>query len=173
LSARTILGRILITASIIAALATSLWTHWTTGHMADAAWPPHARYHLLLYDGTMALFGAAALWCLWGPRRDEWLALRGATFTVLAYFVPLFPATLFPTASVYATSGLAAEGGLPPNLIFAGAMIVLSLSGYGLARRGDGTGSRGEISRPRPTVEASDAERGVAADPVRREKWKR
>jgi hypothetical protein len=151
-----ILGRGLITAAILAALATSLWTHWTTGHMADAAWPPHARYHLLLYDGTMALFGAAALWCLWGPRHAEWLALRGAVFTVLAFFLPLFPAALFPRASVYATAGLAAEGGLPPNLLFAGGMIFLALTGYALAYQGQPPRGGGEAVRPRSPVGAAD-----------------
>ena len=83
----------------------------------------------------MILFGAAALWTLWGPRRDDWLAARGAAFMLLAFFVPLFPAALFPTASVYASAGVAEEGGIPPNILFAGTMIVLALAGYALARR--------------------------------------
>jgi hypothetical protein len=130
---RAILGRALVTAAIVAALVTSPWAHWTTGHMVDPTWPPHARYHLLLYDISMALFGAAALWCLWGPRRTNELAVPSAAFIVLAFFVPLFPAALFPGASVYATAGLAAEGGLPPNLVFAAAMIGMALAGYIMA----------------------------------------
>jgi hypothetical protein len=135
LNTRVVLGHGLITLSIVGSLATGLVTHWTTGHLTDSAWPPHARFHLLLYDGAMILFSTAALWCLWGPRRHEWLALRVAAFTVPAFFLPLFPAALFPNASAYATAGLAARGGMPPNLLFAGLMIVVSLAGYFLSRR--------------------------------------
>lgn len=130
---RVATGRVLITLSIVAALATGMVTHWTTGHMADAAWPPHARFHLMVYDGAMALCSAGALWCLWGRRRDDPLAVSIAALTVPAFFLPLFPAALLPGAAVYATAGLAAQGGLPPNLLFAGLMIVASLVGYGLA----------------------------------------
>ncbi len=61
--------------------------------------------------------------------------LLGA-FIHLAFFVPLFPTAMMPTASVYATAGLEAEGGVPPNLIFAGAMIILALAGYFIAQGG-------------------------------------
>src|SRR4029450_12488800 len=107
---------------------------------------------------TLAFFSAAALWCLWGPRRHDWLSLRGAVFIVLAFFVPLFPATLFPTVSVYATAGLAARGGMPPNLIFAGVAIGLALAGYGLAQRDD---------RARQRIPAAvGGESGRGEDPI-------
>jgi len=133
------IGRSLVAAAILLTLAVTLVVDWKVGHMTDASWPAHAHYHLLLYHGTMIMFCAVALWCLWGPRRDEWFALRGAVFIVLAFWVPFYPAALFPTASIYATRELA-EGGVPANLIIGGVMILLSLGGYYLAHPRDTAG---------------------------------
>ena len=99
----------------------------------DPAWPAHAHYHLLLYHGTMMIFGAAALWCLWGPRRSERFALRCAVFVVLAFWVPFYPAAMFPAASIYATREMA-EYGVPVNLIIGGVLMALAAVGYYLAR---------------------------------------
>ena len=136
MSSRVTLGRGLITAAIVLGLVTGQALHWTIGHYADPTWPPHARYHLVLYDASMALVGLGAVWCLWGPHRDEWLAPRAAAFTVVAFFLPLFPAALFPRASVYATPKAEAAGGMPPNLVFAAFAIALAVAGYLLARGG-------------------------------------
>jgi hypothetical protein len=101
--------------------------------MTDPAWPAHAHYHLLLYHGTMIMFCVAALWCLWGPRRSEQFALRCAVFVVLAFWIPFYPAAMFPTASIYATREMA-EHGVPVNLMIGGVLIALAAVGYYLSR---------------------------------------
>lgn len=130
---RRTFGRGLVTSAIVLLLVVTLIVDWTVGHFADPTWHPHAHYHLLLWHGTLILCSAAALWCLWGRRREEWFALRAAVFTVLAFCLPFYAAALFPNASVYATPELA-ERGVPSNLIFGGVAITMALVGYVLAR---------------------------------------
>ncbi|MGE5306284.1 MAG: hypothetical protein ACM3TN_23490 [Alphaproteobacteria bacterium] len=129
LKTRMAIGRSLLTAVAVLLPAVTLVVEWTIGHLADPTWHAHARYHLLLYHGTMIMFCSAAVWCLWGHRRTEPFAIRCALFVALAFLIPFYPAALFPTASIYATPDMA-EHGVPVNLIIMGALTALALVGY-------------------------------------------
>lgn len=126
-------GRWILTLSLLVTLAVTLGIDWTVSHVADPTWPAHARYHILLYHGTMIVFCAAAFWWLWGPSRNQPFVSAVACLVLLAFWLPFFPAALYPDGSIYATQELA-DHGVPINLILAGMLSVLGLVGYWLAR---------------------------------------
>ena len=128
-------GRALLGMSILITIGFQVIADWTVSHMRDPNWPPHARYHLLVYHFTLMLFGGVALYRLCGPARHEPWSVGLAAFTGIAFWMPYYPAALFPQASLYATPDLA-ERGIPVNLVLGAALMGVSLLGYGLARKG-------------------------------------
>jgi hypothetical protein len=135
--------------SILITIGFQVIADWSVSHMRDPNWPPHAHYHLLVYHFTLMLFGGVALYRLCGPARAEPWSLQFAAFTGIAFWLPFYPAALFPQASLYATPELAGHG-IPVNLILGAALIGMSALGYVLARASSSTReSAGSFSKSR------------------------
>ena len=128
------IGRSLLGTSILITIGFQVIADWSVSHMIDPTWPPHAHYHLLVYHFTLMLWGAVALYRLVGPARAEAWSVQFAAFTGIAFWLPYFPAALFPQASLYATPDLAARG-VPVNLVLGTALMFVSGFGYWLARK--------------------------------------
>jgi hypothetical protein len=127
-------GRTLLGTSILITIGFQVIADWSVSHMIDPSWPPHAHYHLLVYHFTLMLWGGSALYRLCGPARLETWSVQFAAFTGIGFWLPYFPAALFPQASLYATPDLAARG-VPVNLVLGAALMVASAVGYLLARK--------------------------------------
>jgi hypothetical protein len=66
---KQLLGRMLLSFVIGATLLLTLVVDWTVGHMHDSSWPPHARFYLLMYHGTVLITSIVAMYWLLGPSR--------------------------------------------------------------------------------------------------------
>ncbi len=120
--------------SILATIGFQVIADWSVSHMRDPSWPPHAHYHLLVYHFTLILFGGIALYRLCGPARGDPWSVVFAALTGVAFWLPFYPAALFPQASLYATPALEGQG-IPINLILGAFFIGMSALGYLLARK--------------------------------------
>jgi len=68
-------------------------------HLFNPAWPPHARYHLVMQFVAFAALGAIGLWCLWRPGHDGLLHLRIAVIIPVLLIGSFYIAALVPTTS--------------------------------------------------------------------------
>jgi hypothetical protein len=126
------MGRVLLTLAVVATPGFQVTADWSFGHITNPEWPPHAKYHLIVYHLTLVLFSAAAAAACWGwrPRR---LPLTLAAAAVVAFWVPYYLAALFPQASSYATPELAGYG-VPAQFVVGAAVVLVALLGLVLAR---------------------------------------
>src|SRR5215510_2179809 len=115
-------GRALLGITILITVGLQVIADWSLSHMRDPGWPPHAKYHLLVYHFSLMLFGGIALYRLCGPAKREPWSVGLAAVTGIAFWIPYYPAALFPQASLYATQDLV-ERGVPVNLILGAALI--------------------------------------------------
>jgi len=128
-----ILGRTLLTLSLALTVILGIVIDWTVSHWVDPHWTPHARYHLLLYHGTLSMLGAGALWGLWGsPRRSAWSA-RIAYFVIVAVWLPFYPAALVESVTPLAVPEDVIMG-LPANLVVGTVHLIVATIGFLLAR---------------------------------------
>jgi hypothetical protein len=136
---RSKLGRSVLTFVLVVGAIVSTAVDWNDTHLFNPAWHPHARFHdalfLLLLDG-MTLLG---LWLLWRPAREPRLGIDVAALMSVIIWTPFFYiTTLIPGTSllanddvpVFHVAGLSA----PPNVIVAGALLLLTALAYALAR---------------------------------------
>jgi hypothetical protein len=136
---RDLIGRGLLSLAIVLTPGFQVTADWSSGHITNPAWPPHAKYHLLVYHFTLILFSAAAVYGLWGSLRAQQVSLRFAIFALVAFWVPYYVAGLFPQASYYATPELA-EHVVPVQLVVGAVLMVIGLLGWLIAAsagRGD------------------------------------
>jgi len=84
------LSRSLLSGLLITGTVASFILDWRENHLLNPAWHPHARFHggLLLF--TLAGISTTALWLLWRTSREPLVAIRAATFLLLASWTPLF-----------------------------------------------------------------------------------
>ncbi len=108
-------------------------------HLFNLAWPPHARYHLVMQFVAFSALGTIGLWCVWRPGRDGLLHLRLAALIPIVLIGSFFVDALVPTNSTLYEPDLTVLRVLgvavPPN-IAAGTLALLSMPwAYRSARR--------------------------------------
>lgn len=109
-------------------------------HIANPAWPPHARFHAVAGWGTNAGAQLLALWLIWrpapeGPERT--LAITSAALLPAIAWLPFLPALITPGTAVEDEPGhLPRVAGVPLNLVPATLVPAISALGYALHRRG-------------------------------------
>jgi hypothetical protein len=130
---RQLTGRALISLSIVTTLVIGVAIDWNVSHWVDPDWTAHARFHLLVYHGTLWLLGLGALWCLWGGARYQPWSLGAAYFAVVIMWLPYFPSALVPGATPIAVPEDVALG-LPANLVAGTVHLAVSTCGLLLAR---------------------------------------
>lgn len=120
-------------------------------HLFNPAWPPHARYHLVMQFVAFAGLGAIGLWCLWWPSREAVLHLRIAALIPVLLIGSFYIAALVPTTSALHAPDMPALHVLgvavPPN-VAAGTITLVCLPwAYRSARRA--LHPRGGVQAPR------------------------
>jgi hypothetical protein len=105
---------------------------WRSNHLLSPEWSPHARFHGGLFLFSMAGCAITSLWLLWRPSREPAVAIVTAALLLLAYWTPLFYVhALVPGSSIWAGPvGQEPHWGsmvVYPNLVFAGAVVVVTL----------------------------------------------
>ena len=131
------LGKFLLTFVLVVGAIVSTAVDWNTTHLFNPSWPPHARFHdalfLMLLDGTSLI----VLWLLWRHSREPEIGIVVAAlfsvtvWTPFFYIEPLIPGTsllVSPDVPVLKLGGLT----LPPNLVIAIVMVVLTIVAYWL-----------------------------------------
>jgi hypothetical protein len=106
------------------------WYFMGHDHIFSDQWHPHAKYHLIVYHGTLLLFSIAALYiCLgrWGG--SQWAA-SATLLAVAGFWLPYYLAALFPFASPYA----APDEPIPGQLIIGAILVGVASVGRLLTR---------------------------------------
>jgi hypothetical protein len=128
--------RILLSALQVGGTIASFVLDWRTNHLLSPEWAPHARFHGGLFLFSMAGVAIISLWLLWRRSSEPRIGVIVAALLLLAYWTPLFYVnSLVPGSSLWA----GAVGHEPrwgtvivyPNLVFAGAFVVLSIFSIG------------------------------------------
>jgi hypothetical protein len=135
------LGKFLLTFVLVVGAIVSTAVDWNTTHLFNPTWPPHARFHdalfLMILDGTTLI----VLWLLWRPTREPEIGIAAAALFSAAVWTPffyieaLFPGTsllVSPDVPVLKVAGMT----LPPNLVIAIVMFLLTVVAYWLTRAG-------------------------------------
>ena len=112
---------------------------WSSNHLLNPLWHPHARYHAAILLFLFAGAASVGTWLLWRRSREPRVALTAAALLSLAYWTPFFYVPfLLPQSSYWA--GLAGHepriGGtiVYPNLIVVAICVVLTAAGWSLGR---------------------------------------
>jgi hypothetical protein len=133
---RALIGRGLLAFAIAATPGFQVTADWSFGHINNPDWPPHAKYHLIVYHLTLVIFSMVALYVCWGKWRFRRFPASFSTFAVFAFWLPYYLAALFPQGSPYATPELA-QRAVPAQFVVGGILAATSILGYALARGGD------------------------------------
>ncbi len=128
------LGRGLLTLAVITTPAFHLSADWSVGHFADPAWPVHAKYHLIVYHLTLCLIGLIAVHGCWGRWRANPLTAPLVMAIVIAFWLPIYLAAVFPQASPYATQELA-DRGFPVQFVVGAVLSIVAFVGWAITGR--------------------------------------
>jgi hypothetical protein len=147
-------GRLLISLAALITGVVPVLADWNDTHVFSAQWSPHARFHGVTSLGMALTLSPVALWLLWRPSADAEAAVTVAALIPIAYWGPFFVAPLVPgTALEDPGHPVPRLGGLPANLLGAGAAVLTSGLGWYLVRRQRSRAVRPEL--PAETAPAS------------------
>jgi len=149
-------GRLLLSFVAVVAAVTPYLADWNETHIYNAAWSPHAKFHVahtMLLGTVLGLLSLRYLWRRTGDPQDN---LRVGALLAAAYWVAQAGAILVPgTAMVDAqfTDRIPTVAGLRPNQVILDAtLLILVLIGYQWQRTRlpdrTGTASRPQTEDP-------------------------
>ena len=136
---RIVLARILMTVLLVGGSALSFALDWSSNHLLNPLWVPHARFHGALLLFFLAGVSAMGTWLLWRKSAEPRLAFKVGLFLSIAYWTPLFyiPFVL-PSSSWWAGrpgAELRIDGHIfYPNLAVAGVFLLATVVAYWLSR---------------------------------------
>lgn len=142
------LAKILITiAAIITIILPSIMDLNST-HMTNPLWAPHARFHWSIQWYSITALNIIALYLLWGRYADKGsrLALVMAGLAPVLFWGSFFPSMLMPGTSTW-PDGLEPFMLVPPNVIIAGIMTLMSLIAIALDGRSRAPSNSATTSR--------------------------
>ena|SRR6185437_9452911 len=132
-------GRCLLTFVLIGGAAMSFLLDWSSNHLLNPLWHPHARYHAAILLFLFAGAAATGTWLLWRQSKEPEVAFTAASLLSLAYWTPFFYVPLLlPQSSYWAgipghqphLSGVVVY----PNLMVVAVFVILTAIGWGLGR---------------------------------------
>lgn len=133
------LARVLMTFILLGGSALSFALDWSSNHLLNPLWHPHARFHGALLLFLLAGVSITGTWLLWRRSKEPEVAFKVAAALSVAYWTPLFYVPyLLPSSTWWAGR----PGGEPridgvmiyPNLMVAGLFLLLTLVAYRLSR---------------------------------------
>lgn len=112
---------------------------WSSNHLLNPLWHPHARYHAAILLFLFAGAAATATWLLWRQSKEPEVAFTAASLLSLAYWTPFFYVPLLLPQSSYWAGIAGHEPRLSgvliyPNLVVVALFVVLTAVGWGLGR---------------------------------------
>ena len=100
---RIVLGKCLLTFVLVGGAAMSFVLDWSSNHLLNPLWHPHARYHAAILLFLFAGAASTATWLLWRRSREPRIAFTVAALLSFAYWTPFFYVPLLlPQASYWA-----------------------------------------------------------------------
>lgn len=131
------LGKCLLTFVLIGGAAMSFLFDWSSNHLLNPLWHPHARYHAAI---LLFLFAGAAIvgtWLLWRRSSEPRVAFTAASLLSLAYWTPFFYVPfLLPQSSFWAGipghEPRIAGAMIYPNLVVVAVFVFLTVAGWSL-----------------------------------------
>src|SRR5262249_5924059 len=104
---------------------------WNDSHIFNPRWPPHARFHAIVYLCMTVGFSLIALWLIWRPSATRVADVLIAALVPILSWGSFFIAVRVPGAAAEDDPGsLPRMMGLPVNLFNAGAFSILSAVGF-------------------------------------------
>jgi hypothetical protein len=115
---------------------------WSSNHLLNPLWHPHARFHGALLLFMLAAVSAAGIWLLWRKSNELAAAIRMTAFLSLSFWTPLFYITsVLPGSTSWAgrpETDPRLHGSLvTPNLLVAAAFVLTSAIAIWLSYRTD------------------------------------
>src|SRR5437763_11662569 len=96
-------GRILMSAVLLAQAILSFVLDWSSNHLLNPLWHPHARFHGALLLFLLSGVSATGVWLLWRQSREPEIAIQVAALISLSFWTPFFYITsLLPESTLWA-----------------------------------------------------------------------
>jgi hypothetical protein len=129
------LAKIIMTFVLLGGSILSFILDWSSNHLLNPAWHPHARFHGALLLFLLAGVSLVGVWLLWRDSREPEVAMKVAAFIAVSYWTPLFYIPfLLPGSSWWAGrpgSEPRIDGMIVyPNLVVAAIFLLLTLLAY-------------------------------------------
>lgn len=128
-------AKIIMTVVLLGGSILSFILDWSSNHLLNPAWHPHARFHGALLLFLLAGVSVVGVWLLWRDSREPEVAMKVAAFIAVSYWTPLFYIPfLLPGSSWWAGrpgSEPRIDGMIVyPNLIVAAIFLLLTLLAF-------------------------------------------
>lgn len=136
---RILAGKILLTFVLLGGAIMSFLLDWSSNHLLNPLWHPHARYHSAILLFLFAGVAGTATWLLWRSTNETSTAFTAAMMLSLSYWTPFFYTPLLLPQSSYWAGIPGREPHIAgmivyPNLIVVGLFACLSVIGWWLGR---------------------------------------
>jgi hypothetical protein len=138
---RTKVAKILMTVVLLGGSLLSFVLDWSSNHLLNPLWHPHARFHGALMLFLLAGVSITGTWLLWRRSKEPEVAFRVAAAMSVAYWTPLFYIPFLLPSSTWWAGRPGAEPRIDgmmvyPNLIVAALFLLLTVVAYQLASAG-------------------------------------
>jgi hypothetical protein len=136
---RIMLAKVLMTFVLLGGSALSFVLDWSSNHLLNPLWHPHARFHGALMLFLLAGVSITATWLIWRRSKEPEVAFTVATAVSVALWTPLFYIPFVLTSSTWWAGRPGAEPRIDgmvvyPNLIVAGLFLAITVVAYRLAK---------------------------------------
>jgi hypothetical protein len=132
------MGKMLMTAILAIQVVLGFVLDWSSNHLLNPLWHPHARFHGALLLFLLSGVSATGIWLLWKSKEPE-LAIKAAAFISISFWSPFFYITLLlPGSTLWAgdpnTIPHIAGNVFYPNVAVAGLFLMLTAWAWYLSR---------------------------------------
>ena len=96
-------GKYLLSFVLAAQAVMGFALDWSSNHLLNPAWHPHARFHGALLLFLLAGVSGIGLWLLWRESKEPEVALKAAVLISLSFWTPfLYIGSIVPGATPWA-----------------------------------------------------------------------
>jgi hypothetical protein len=129
------LAKIIMTFVLLGGSILSFILDWSSNHLLNPAWHPHARFHGALLLFLLAGVSIVGAWLLWRDSREPEVAMKVAAFIAVSYWTPLFYIPFLLPGSSWWAGRSGSEPRIDglivyPNLVVAAIFLLLTLLAY-------------------------------------------